>query len=232
MPFARPSAERHNTVGLATTKPERPLPSRRERAALERLSLDRARANGEATQCRGDALGAITSGKRGRTRPHASEQPALLHRGDPARQSRPPMGLEAEPPGADPQPRLTLRAPPNAVQTQRQSDRRRRVMAAGSQPSRQHRREPAAKPATVSPNHDGPDLRLGSRTSRAAHLPLAAAVTMQHQRPAGWAACGAAAAAAPGPYRLDARNLLRPFLDVDRRIDDPCPALSAHRDRA
>src|SRR5687767_15386096 len=108
MPFARPSTERHNTVGSATAQPTQPSSSRSERGALERLSLKRVHADGQTAQRRGDTLGSIPNRERRRAGPYPREQPALLDRGDPAGQRRPAIVLEAESPGANSQPCLAL----------------------------------------------------------------------------------------------------------------------------
>lgn len=119
------------------------------------------------------------------------------------------------------------------MQTQRQADGRRRVVAAGAEPSRQHRREPAAAKAAVAPNAHHPCLRGPVGLRRSPDLPLAKTVAHQHERLSGWLARGAALTAAAGPHLLGCRDFFRPFLDDHRRIDDSFTALSSlHRDRA
>jgi len=141
-----------------------------------------------------------------RRRPYPGEQPSLLDGGHPTWQSRPALAVDADAPRAHSTTGRADRQPLQAVQTERQSDGRGRIVAAGSEAPRQHRREPAAVPAEVSPNRDHPDLWLRSWSRWTADLSLSPAMSNQHDRGALRATCCPTAATASRSGCLNARN--------------------------
>lgn len=230
--FHRASPKRHNTVGSGNAASETALPSSSPRRALERPLVQLPPGERQSAERGSGALGALSHGEGWRTRSHLGEKSALLDGYDPRWQRRPALRLERESPRTDPPPRLAERQPLHSVQTQRQPDRRGRVVAAGGEALREYRRQPAAQTTAVASNPERPDLWDASGVSRTAHLARAQPMAHEHQGCPHRSARRAAPTAAPRPSGLDARNNLRPFLDVDCRIDDSCTALSAHCDRA
>jgi len=140
------------------------------------------------------------------------------------------LRLEA-PPRADPLPRLADREATKPEQAQRQADGRRRVLAASAEPPRKHRRDPPASPAAIAPDTDDPDDRLSRDRGGATDLAFPKPVPNHHEPLPGRPARGPALTAATRPGLLGRRNFLCPFLDVDRRIDDPFTARSLHETR-
>jgi hypothetical protein len=89
-------------------------------------------------------------------------------------------------------------------------------VAAGSEPARQHRRQPAAQSAAVASSANQLRFWLPPRRRRPPCLALAQAVPYEHQSSARGPTRCTATAAARRPYPGHRRSFLRPFLDVDR----------------
>lgn len=233
MPGPSPSAKRHNLVGRAIDAAAQPISSCSERGPLERLCLDPTVAPCDGAERGRRARRAAPEGRHGRPRPNPREQPSLPDRRDPRRQRRPTRRLEAHGPRANPSPRLPDRMALQPVQAEGQADRRRRVVAAGGEPLRQNRREPAAALAAVATDLHHQCFRLSRGPCRAPDLPLAKTMAHQYQRLSRRPARCATLAASARPHLLRRRDFLRPLLDDHRRIDDSFTALSSlHRDRA
>ena len=236
MPFAEPRAKRHDSVGAAIGLGSAATPSCSERGSRERSLGDRVHPRQERAEAGGGPLG---SGSKRQAlgpsspRDDARQQPAGADGGYPQSQRRPSILIEARLPGAHPLPGFRDGVPHQPKQAERQADRRRRVVAAGAKPPRQNRRDPAAPPTPVPTHGHGDHLGLAISARRAADLPLADAMPVQAQPRPQRLARRAAATAAARPHSLRRRQILSPFLDRDRRVDDAVTARSSlHECRA
>jgi hypothetical protein len=108
----------------------------------------------------------------------AGHQPTAAHGRYPLPEGRPPIHVEASPPGADPRPGLLDGVLHQLKQAERQTDGPRPVVATRAEPRRQDYRDLAAAPAQVPANGHGDRLRLDCCAGRAPHLSRAHAVAM------------------------------------------------------
>jgi len=208
-----------------------------QRARLPRTPLgERDQPRPERAQARGCPLRAGSKRNPPGPRPPLDDPRQQLARTDrrhPVAQRRPPIHVEAQSPRADALPGLAERIPHQPKQAERQADRRCRVVAAGAKPPRQNRRDPAAPPTPVSTHGHGDHLGLAVGARRSPDLSLAYAVSVEAQARAQRLARCAASTAAAGPSLVCRGQILRPFLDRDRRVDDALSARSSlHECRA
>lgn len=236
MPFAEPRAIRHDLVGAASGRGLGGIASCCERGSRERLLGERGRPRCQRAQASSCSLGAGAKRKPLRPRPPRGDTRQQLtdaHGRHPLPERRPSIQVEARLPGANPLARMSDGQPHQPEQAKRQTNGGGRVVASSAKPTGQDRRDSAAALALVPTNEHGDHLWLAARARRAADLSRAYPMPVQPDARTQRPARRAAATAAPRPNLLCGRQILRPILDRDRRVDDALTARSSlHECRA